>query len=189
MARELRRGADPVETYVKYVSAEAVRVAGSAKIGREHRDDVAQNVCLKFWSDPTHWMSKYPHPVDFARAATVNKGKDFMKSERAQRGEGAELKKQGGKKRPVVGMYRLDGEHIDVADFGASPEETACGRLGANDILNQLGDIDAVIVELSVIDGMTDAEIAAEVGLTRETVNRRKKRALDDLGDDPGCLV
>lgn len=186
MARELRRGADPVETYVKYLSVEAVRLAGKAKIGREHRHDVAQNVFLKFWSDPTYWMMKFPHPADFARAVTGNKGKDFQKSERAQRGEGAELRKEGGTKRKVVGFHRPDGDEFDVADPSASVEEIVIGAAAAGDILNHLDDTDALIVEMAVIDGASDSEIADDLGYTRETVNRRKNKGLGNLGDELG---
>lgn len=184
MARELRRGADPVETYVKYVSIEAVRLGGMAKFGRENRHDVAQNVCLKFWKAPTFWMTKYPHPADFARAATKNKGKDFQKSERAQRGEGADLRKQGGTKRKVVGFHRPDGGAFEVADSSAPVEEIVLGKVAAGDILNHLDDIDAMIIELSVIDGVTDGEIANDMGYARETVNRRKKNAFGALRDE-----
>lgn len=181
MERALRRGGNPYDVYVEYLVRETDRIAGQR--GRLGPDafDISQKVLEKFIRHSQRYLILYPNPVDFVRASWKRMAIDHRRNESAQRGEGSTLQPNGRSPRQVIQIKHADGRALEVSGPVFDPEEQFLSREGVAEILEMLDDIDATIFEMAYIEECSDAHIADYVGLTRETVNRRKNAALKFL--------
>ncbi len=82
-----------VETYAASLHRSVVHILRRRHraLGPFARDDVAQDVVLRFLEDPLPVMESYGQPWVYALASLRSRASDFERRERAQRGEGARL--------------------------------------------------------------------------------------------------
>ena len=70
----------------------------------------------------------------------------------------------------------------ELDSLGAAPGVDTEGRLAALQSLAQLDDEQQALAIMLFVDGMSQGEAAAELGLSRVTVNKRTQRMRAQLG-------
>lgn len=70
----------------------------------------------------------------------------------------------------------------DLDSLGAAPGVDTEGRLAALQSLGQLDDDQQALAIMLFVDGMSQSEAAAELGVSRVTVNKRAQRIRSQLG-------
>jgi RNA polymerase sigma factor (sigma-70 family) len=180
------RPAWQVDRYVEAVRDEVVR-AMVKRHGRFDADDIASDIIVKLFARIDEFMERYPNPVVFARAVCGNGAVDFFRKENAQRGAGARNKRAilcGDAPQVDTGLCFFDvydEEGADIADVVADDLER---RYRWAEIALGIPADEWEAVRLTCVEGYTDAEAAAVVGVTRECLNRRKnagKRRIKEL--------
>jgi RNA polymerase sigma-B factor len=73
---------------------------------------------------------------------------------------------------------RLDAIGVDDAGY-----EQAEARIALAPALEELDDRDRQVLELRFVEGLTQSQIAARIGISQMHVSRLLRRALDRLGD------
>lgn len=175
-----------VDRYLETVRDEVFRTMVK-RHGRFDADDIASVVIVKLFARIDEFMERYPNPVVFAHAVCSNGAVDFFRKENAQRGAGARNKRAivcGDAPHADTGLSFFDThdeEGDDVADIVADALE---GRYRWAEIALGIPADEWEAVRLTCVEGYSDAEAAAVVGVTRECLNRRKnagKRRIKEL--------
>lgn len=169
------------------VHAELLRLLGR-RCSAFDADDIAQAVCERLWKRIGFLMERYPSAVVLAGAVLHNAVIDYRRTQNSQRGHGAHaLTLADGTvtaKRVVLSGDALVGESGSplwelLADEGESFADRTVALLdaafAAAQVLVGLPRADADIARL-LADGFTQSEVAEQLGLARETVNRRWKQ-------------
>ena len=150
-------------------------------------DDIAQAVCERLWKRIGFFMERYPSAVVLAGAVLHNAVIDYRRTQNSQRGHGAHaLALADGTvtvKRPVLSGDALIGEHGValwelLVDEGDSLAERTVAILDAAfdaaQVLVGLPRVDVTIAQM-IAAGHSQSEVAEQLGMARETVNRRWK--------------
>lgn len=70
-------------------------------------------------------------------------------------------------------------EIYDIPDF--TDTERFWQKLEARDLLRRLSPTERHIIERCIMDGMSETEVATELGISQQTVSRWKQKALEKL--------
>ena len=171
-----------LDTYVTAVQRAIVRVlARCGGHAAAAADDVAQEVALALLATPGRLavvMQRYPDPVAYAKARAMHAFTQWERAMRADRGEGARLvARPDGSLRParaiIAGDAPLpggDGNHWDLVAARHDPT-------------------DREIVVLVIGFGYQVTEVAARLGIARETAARRLSRIRRRLEAQRGNMV
>lgn len=148
-------------------------------------DDIAQAVCERLLKRIGFFMERYPSAVVLAGAVMKNATIDYRRTQNSQRGQGAHaLTLADGTvttRRVVLSGDALVGETGSplwevLPDTAESFADRTIGMLDAAyraaEVLVGLPSGDRDIARL-LADGLTQSEVADQLGLARETVNRR----------------
>ena len=175
-----------VDRYVEAVKSEAYRALVKTH-GRFDADDIVSNVLLKLWTRIDEFMAAFPDPVVFAHAVCRNEGVDFVRRENAQRCAGARNQRPnvyGHDPDPVTGLCffdTYDEEGDDVADLVV---ELLDQNYRWAEIRLGIPPREFEAMQLTCLEGYSDAEAGDIMGVTRESVNRWKnggKRRLQEM--------
>lgn len=174
------------DLYVEEVEKESLRLL-VARHGRFDADDIVQEILLHLWVRLDEFMASYPDPVVYARAVCRNRGIDFRRRENSQRGAGTHNQRPvlwGDAPHPETGECFFDNHDPvgdDVAELVVADLERDY-RWAEIQIGVPPREFEAM--RLTFVEGLTDAEAGAIMGVTRESVNRWKnsgKRRLQEL--------
>ena len=159
-----------------------------------HRDpevahDVASHETVAFLQRSAAIMQRYPSPASYAAARAAHGRSDHLRRERVQRSEGARLV-VGPNETIRSGRQALSGDRVDpetgstlwethierdpISPYNAVDEHSACQQL-----TNVLTEVQHHIVERVVLGGETVRAVAADLGIARETAQRKLRQALD----------
>lgn len=176
-------GGDPDQEYLAVVVRTAQRIA-ARKYGIAAADDIVQAVAEQFWPRRASIMPRYS-PETFAAVAVRSRAEELRRSERIQRAEGARLiEGPDGLKRAGREVVQLEA-HVDAG--GALPHaagdvaERAVDTVTAHQALDLLDERDRRLVLLVDGIGLTVAEAAEAVGLSRAYANRQLTRIRAEL--------
>lgn len=173
--RAERRASSSAGDYAAIVRRVAYRFAVK-RFGWAKADDIAQATLEKFCADPAGIMAQYPDPQAFAIAVARTTGIDLDRRERAQRGEGANLRPNADGQLDVARIVISTDEVTDVRP-GADIAEIVVAGLTITAILDQLEPLDRLLLELRYVDDHKVGEIASILGMVSSTVSRRITRA------------
>ena len=174
---------DPATVYAGEVYFEAQRCA--KRRNAQDASDIAGTVFEKFAQNPNHYMTIYPDPYRYARAAVRNAAISYGRTQGAQRGEGARFTYNAdGTTSPgrlVLSGNALTGEGLselfDTVACQDEPFEDQIDRQIDNKaMLDQsfIGRSDRALQMMWMVDaeGFTVKEAASQFGLARETGSR-----------------
>lgn len=194
-----------LDTYVTAVQRAIVRVlARCGGHAAAAADDVAQEVALALLATPGRLavvMQRYPDPVAYAKARAMHAFTQWERAMRADRGEGARLvARPDGSLRParaiIAGDAPLpggDGNHWDLVAARHDPTddliEILAGWPEVVRFLDTLDPTDREIVVLVIGFGYQVTEVAARLGIARETAARRLSRIRRRLEAQRGNMV
>lgn len=163
--------------------------------GRLHRrrvrdaDDIVQAELERVKRRLDIVPARYPNPELYARVRFTAAVSDHFRREKRQRGQGtrAFINTQGqveNGREVISGDASIPclGSEVPLWDTLAAPDGDSAAdlesRAMAEDLLKRVSRQDAAILYLSLGLEYSDAEIADRLGCARETVNRRKQRAV-----------
>ena len=183
---------DPATDYASKVYFEAQRCA--KRRNAQDASDIAGTVFEKFAQNPNHYMTIYPDPLHYARAAVNNAAISYGRTQGAQRGEGARFIRNAdgttSSGRLVLSGNALTGEGsfelFDTVACQDEPFEDQIDRqIDTTAMLDQclIGQSLSTREVLRLVDGQgyTVLEAAAQVNQRRETVSRRLSRGRSEL--------
>ena len=183
---------DPATDYASKVYFEAQRCA--KRRNAQDASDIAGTVFEKFAQNPNHYMTIYPDPYRYARAAVRNAAISYGRTQGAQRGEGARFIRNAdgttSSGRLVLSGNALTGEGsfelFDTVACQDEPFEDQIDRqIDTTAMLDQclIGQSLSTREVLRLVDGQgyTVLEAAAQVNQRRETVSRRLSRGRSEL--------
>ena len=183
---------DPATVYAGEVYFEAQRCA--KRRNAQDASDIAGTVFEKFAQNPNHYMTIYPDPYRYARAAVRNAAISYGRTQGAQRGEGARFIRNAdgttSSGRLVLSGNALTGEGsfelFDTVACQDEPFEDQIDRqIDTTAMLDQclIGQSLSTREVLRLVDGQgyTVLEAAAQVNQRRETVSRRLSRGRSEL--------
>ena len=183
---------DPATVYAGEVYFEAQRCA--KRRNAQDASDIAGTVFEKFAQNPNHYMTIYPDPLHYARAAVNNAAISYGRTQGAQRGEGARFIRNAdgttSSGRLVLSGNALTGEGsfelFDTVACQDEPFEDQIDRqIDTTAMLDQclIGQSLSTREVLRLVDGQgyTVLEAAAQVNQRRETVSRRLSRGRSEL--------
>ena len=183
---------DPATVYASEVYFEAQRCA--KRRNAQDASDIAGTVFEKFAQNPNHYMTIYPDPLHYARAAVNNAAISYGRTQGAQRGEGARFIRNAdgttSSGRLVLSGNALTGEGsfelFDTVACQDEPFEDQIDRqIDTTAMLDQclIGQSLSTREVLRLVDGQgyTVLEAAAQVNQRRETVSRRLSRGRSEL--------
>jgi RNA polymerase sigma factor (sigma-70 family) len=171
---------ETIEAYAAALRRSVVRALGvRVPPGGFGVDDIAQEVVLAFLENPVRIMATYREPWIYARASVASRIVDLGRRERAQRGEGSRLVEthDGRAPRRVVVCLDATGNAVDLeaelAELARGVDEIVLDRLTVDELLAVLTPTERWLLERVEGGLYTVTEIAAVLGLARETVSRR----------------
>lgn len=179
-----RSSVEQVEAYAAALRRAVVQaLSHRPPLGGVSLDDVAQEVVLKFLENPVRIMATYREPWIYARASAASRLVDLGRRDRAQRGEGSRLvvSAEGARtRRTVIELDNASEDHhrsisgsvVDSA-FTRPVEDLVIDRLVVDEVLSALSADERWLIECVDVWQYTVTEIAAVIGLSRETVSRR----------------
>ena len=183
---------DPATDYASKVYFEVERCA--KRRNAQDASDIAGTVFEKFAQNPNHYMTIYPDPYRYARAAVRNAAISYGRTQGAQRGEGARFIRNAdgttSSGRLVLSGNALTGEGsfelFDTVACQDEPFEDQIDRqIDTTAMLDQclIGQSLSTREVLRLVDGQgyTVLEAAAQVNQRRETVSRRLSRGRSEL--------
>ena len=183
---------DPATDYASKVYFEAQRCA--KRRNAQDASDIAGTVFEKFAQNPNHYMTIYPDPLHYARAAVNNAAISYGRTQGAQRGEGARFTcNADGTTSP--GRLVLSGNALTGEGLSELFDTVACQDEPFEDQIDRQIDNKAMLDQcligqslstrevLRLVDGQgyTVLEAAAQVNQRRETVSRRLSRGRSEL--------
>lgn len=182
--RAERRRLQRLEAYLGSVRAELIRLLSRTRSPFD-ADDVANHVCERLWAKIDFYAERYPSPVVFAAAVLHNAVIDYDRTQNSQRGAGAHAVTHAdgtmSTKRIVVSGDAARGEdEVAIWEFvpatGELPDDWVIASLDAAAavarVLVGLPESSREMLHL-LAEGYTQSEVAAQMGVTRETVNRK----------------
>lgn len=180
---------DPDLVFLADVVRTTQRLA-ARRYGIAAADDIVQAVAEQFWARRATIMRSYT-PEKFAAVAVRSRAEELRRSERIQRAEGARLFEAGdGLKRAGREVVQLEAH---LAAGGALPHvggdaaERAVERVTVTEALDELDERDRRLVLLVDGLGLTVAEAAEAVGLSRPYANRLLTRIRAELREAVGA--
>lgn len=193
------------DSYVEAVQRAVVRVLGRLGVhAAAAADDVAQEVALALLANPDRLatvMQRYPDPVAYARARAAHAFAQWERAMRADRGEGARLVVRAdgslqAARTVIAGDAPLpggDGRHWDLLGGDPDPAEELVEFLArwprVVAFIDTLAPVDREIVVLVLGYGFQVTEVAARLGIARETAARRLSRIRRRLDAVRGNMV
>lgn len=154
--------------YLGAVLREATRLAAK-RFGLFEADDIAQRVVEKVVGKVEATMVDYPDPIDFARRATANAGKDHLRRERVQHGGDV-----------ANTCEEVPWKHVDLGEidrtrgWAADPAEIALGQVGADAILGSIEDpAGREYLAQAGLLGLGPVDLATVHGVHHSTAGRR----------------
>lgn len=183
-ARVERRRLHRHEEYLGRLRAELVRLLGRTRSPFD-ADDIASQVCERIWGRIAFFVERYSSPVVLAGAVLHNAVIDFDRTQNSQRGAGAHAVTHAdgtmSTKRVVLsGDAQRGDDGVAVWEFVPVDGEALDDWVVA--ALDAAAEVARLVVGLPeashdmlrlVADGFHQGEVAARLGVTRETVNRR----------------
>jgi DNA-directed RNA polymerase specialized sigma24 family protein len=170
-----RERQDPIAVYAAALQRELVRLL-AGRYGLD-ADDIAHEVVCRFLIDAEDVMARTPDPIVHARRTAVNAGIDHWRRDSAQRGVGARTRRaaEGGREDRVT----------DHADAAPAVDDVVVDRqlLGGHLARLAVGDRELVVLHHGY--GVPIGDLARRRRLTRETIGRRIRRALDQIAESP----
>jgi len=174
---------DPDQEYLAVVVRTAQRLA-ARRYGIAAADDIVQAVAEQFWPRRASIIARYS-PETFAAVAVRSRAEELRRSERIQRAEGARLFETGdGLKKAGREVVQLEA-HVEsggsLPSAAGDVAERALDRVVAQEALDLLDERDRRLVLLVDGLGLTVAEAAEVVGLSRPYANRQLTRIRAEL--------
>ena len=175
LRRQERAAEQSFTAYADTVHRVAYRFAFK-RFGGNQAADIAQATVTKLWADHERYMAAYPDPKAFAIAVARTTGIDLQRRERAQRGEGANLRAGADGQLDVRRIVLSSEEITDLRPDADIAERVAAGLdLGA--VLDRLDPLDRLLLEMRFLDDYRVGEIAQMLHMVSSTVSRRIARA------------
>lgn len=169
--RANRAAAERVTEYAAVVRRVALRFA-IRRFGWQSAEDIAQVTTEKFLADPVKNMAAYADPQAFAVSVARTTGIDLGRRERAQRGEGANLR-AGADGQLEPARVVVSTETITELRPDADIAEIVAAGLDLQVVLDRLDPLDRCLLELRYLDDYRVGEIATALGMVSSTVSRR----------------
>lgn len=183
-----------VEVYITTVHREIIRLITRSH-GADAPMDVAQDVVETLMGKVHDVMANYANPVTYARVAYRHATIQTGRRNRVQRGEGSRLHMthngtrapghqvlSGDDTGPYGGHSLFDG----LADRSMALDDTVCDRVDTRrrlaEALSGLSDVERTAYFMVRGLGYPVAEVAATIGVRRETLQRRLGRVQAGLG-------
>jgi RNA polymerase sigma factor (sigma-70 family) len=165
------------------------RLIGSRLLGPEDSWDAAQSASLKLWARVAQIRESYPEPAMYASAVTRSAAEDHRRRMRAQRGEGARVRRNtaGQAERRVEAIDdREIGLDLDLESIRQHRAEDSCvasmdDRNLAHRLLLTIGPSDRALLWQVHALGHSVTEAAPQLGLSRCQASRRLSAATRSL--------
>lgn len=168
------------------VRQQSLRIAAASGRPRCDHDDLVSAIVAEAVDHGAALMERYPDACVYARVRFRHAAESFYRRERAQRGHGARLRSDGGGdlvvSRPVVSYEAARDNGVEVvADHD---DDRVVELISARDRLGSVLSVCALRVSLDDMAayvlkeayGVPVSDLAAERGVTRETMSRRISR-------------
>jgi RNA polymerase sigma-70 factor, ECF subfamily len=153
-----------LEALIRRHESRVLRVLRFLGIGREDREDVAQDVFLRVFRGLSGFRSGFVFESWLYRV-TVNAAFDH----------------RAGELRRTQAMEPLEGTDDTVADSGIPPHERSLLRVRLESALKALSDRERAVFVLKEIEGLDSAQVARALDLNPITVRRHLSRARERL--------
>lgn len=182
---------DQFSGWLSQLELECRRILVRGGRPRADHDDIVSIIMAKAWESGPDLMDAYVSASTYAGVRTPHAAESFYRTNRAQRGEGARLRRTSdgdvvaGRTVVSIDAGSHGGSHgVATSTLVAGPEESVVEAIRtADSIRDVLRALDGVVTDDDVADfvlvhafGLTVGEVARRRGVTRETASRRISR-------------
>lgn len=172
-----------VHTYALALHSRLVEIVSARFGNRDLAEETASTEIIRFLENPQAVMAKYADPVRYGSARATHAALDFQRQTRVQRGEGA----RGGR-RAVWGDAPIDEDGTTLFDLMeekySDHADRAVDQVMVGEVLDALPELQRTIAVRVIGLDETAGSVAADLGYSRETVQRKIKPATELMREE-----